>query len=265
MAETVYTAEQLRVIEHAGGHAVVAAVAGSGKTGTLIGRVRHLLRDHAPERIAVVMFNRDARVSFTRRFEKAVGGAPPEIRTFNSMGNKIVKRFVDQGLLPDAEIVEKDYARTRLAKDAFTTVFKQREGRDATPEKDLIEAFVGFIQLVKTDVEPPEGVFERGNYGRQAEGYPEAFHLFEHERQRRKIRFFEDQIYDPVRLMLRRPETQRFVADKVDHLIVDEAQDVTRFSTATSRAGQASCRATLLPIRHSAARPKPPGLRDRAQ
>ena len=43
-----------------------------GKTETLIGRVRHLLRDISPAHIAVVMFNRDAALSFRRRFEQAV-------------------------------------------------------------------------------------------------------------------------------------------------------------------------------------------------
>ncbi|WP_423811490.1 UvrD-helicase domain-containing protein [Pseudomonas aeruginosa] len=56
MSERTYTKEQLQVIEHAGAHAIVAAVAGSGKTETLIGRVRHLLRDISPAHIAVVMF-----------------------------------------------------------------------------------------------------------------------------------------------------------------------------------------------------------------
>ncbi|MGC3308149.1 UvrD-helicase domain-containing protein, partial [Pseudomonas aeruginosa] len=36
----------------------------------------------------------------------------------------------------------------------------------------------------------------------------------------------EDQLYDPVKLMLRQPATQRYVQNRVDHLIVDEAQDM---------------------------------------
>ncbi|MCF5092024.1 hypothetical protein GIW57_17870 [Stenotrophomonas sp. PA-6-5C] len=35
-------------------HAVVSAVAGSGKTETLVGRVRQLLKEHNPAQIAVV-------------------------------------------------------------------------------------------------------------------------------------------------------------------------------------------------------------------
>mgnify|MGYP000972669120 CR=1 FL=1 len=118
MGDTSYTSEQTRVIEHDGGHAVVAAVAGSGKTETLIGRVRHLLRDHNPNQIAVVMFNKDAAQSFRDRFAKVVRAPAPEIRTFNSMGNKIVNRFVELGLLPDAGIEEKEFRRTKIAKDS---------------------------------------------------------------------------------------------------------------------------------------------------
>lgn len=226
MAETTYTPEQHRVIEHAGGHAVVAAVAGSGKTETLVGRVRYLLREFDPNRIAVVMFNVDAKDAFRRRFERAVGGQAPEIRTFNSMGNKIVNYFVELGLLPEAEIVEKDYRRTKLAKDALATVFKKREGPDASPDKELIDTFVAFIGLVKADIRPVLEIFEERRYGRTADGFVEAFKLYERARLARKLRFFEDQLYDPVHLMLREPETQRYVANKMDHLIVDEAQDV---------------------------------------
>lgn len=235
MSEKKYTREQIAVIEHDGGHAVVAAVAGSGKTETLIGRVRHLLREHQAHQIIVVMFNRDARESFARRFEQAVRMTAPEIRTFNSMGNKIVQRFVQLGLLPPAEIVEKDYRRTNIARDVFTGVFKRLNGQDMTPDKELIDDFVSFILLVKSDIRSVEEVFESRKYGPLAAGYPAAFHLFESERKRQKIRFFEDQLYDPVKLMLAKPETQRYVADKVDHVIVDEAQDMNGIQVALLR------------------------------
>lgn len=226
MSERTYTKEQLQVIEHSGGHAVVAAVAGSGKTETLVGRVRHLLRDISPKHIAVVMFNKDAALSFRRRFEQAVQGTAPEIRTFNSMGNKIVNLLVQNGLLPEARIESKDHLRTRIAREAFTHVFKAINGSNVTPDKEQIDGFIAFLLLVKSGTSSPEDVFETRNYGSIAKGYPEAFHLFEGRRSQQKIRFFEDQLYDPVKLMMRRPATQRYVQNRVDHLIVDEAQDM---------------------------------------
>lgn len=226
MAERSYTPEQIKVIEHGEGHAVVSAVAGSGKTETLVGRVRQLLKEHTPAQIAVVMFNRDAREAFQKRCQKAIAGPAPEIRTFNSMGNKIVQRLVSQGLLPDAKIVEKDFQRAKIAAQVFTRVFKSINGDDAAPDKELIDEFISFILLVKSEVRSAEEVFDSRPYGKSALGFPDAFRLYEQQRIKMKIRFFEDQVYDPVKLLLRHPEYQRLIANKVDHLIVDEAQDV---------------------------------------
>ncbi|HGM4733112.1 TPA: UvrD-helicase domain-containing protein, partial [Pseudomonas aeruginosa] len=179
----------MQVIEHAGAHAIVAAVAGSGKTETLIGRVRHLLRDISPAHIAVVMFNRDAALSFRRRFEQAVQGTAPEIRTFNSMGNKIVNRLVQNGLLPEARIEPKDHLRTKIAKDAFTQVFKAINGSNVTPDKELIDGFIAFLLLVKSSTHSPEEVFETRQYGPITQGYVEAFRLYEEHRAQLKVRF----------------------------------------------------------------------------
>lgn len=226
MAERLYTQEQMRIIEHAGGHAVVSAVAGSGKTETLIGRIRHLLRTHQANQLAVVMFNTSAAESFRQRFQSVVGGAMPEIRTFNSMGNRIVNRFVELGHLPRASISDKDYQRFNMAKAALQGSSKSKldEGLDLT--KDDYDAFVAFISIVKSGVDSPEAVLSQGDYGERAKRFPEAFVLFEVERRRLKLRFFEDQLYDPVMAIRDNPDLQAIISNRVDHLIVDEAQDV---------------------------------------
>lgn len=230
-----YTPEQLQVIEHQTGHAVVSAVAGSGKTETLIGRVSHLLRQHSPARIAVVMFNRDAADSFRRRLEKRVSGQLPEIRTFNSMGHKIVARLIDKSLLPNAKLEEQEFVRTRMAREAFVQVYKRLNAYDEEPSKELIDGFASFVGLVKADTLSAQASFERGPYTNAAKGYPEAFQTYEKARAEAGIRFFEDQIYDPVMLLLKQPKLQRIVADKMDHLIVDEAQDMNGIQIALLR------------------------------
>ncbi|MCP1325678.1 UvrD-helicase domain-containing protein, partial [Halomonas sp. 707D4] len=53
------TDEQRAVVDHPGGHARVAAVAGAGKTTTMAARVLRLLEQGvAPRRMLVLMFNR---------------------------------------------------------------------------------------------------------------------------------------------------------------------------------------------------------------
>ena len=53
------TDEQLRIINHSGGHARVSAVAGSGKTTTMVARVEKLLQQGVSANlIMVLMFNK---------------------------------------------------------------------------------------------------------------------------------------------------------------------------------------------------------------
>ena len=61
------TSEQEAIVHHPlGSHARILAVAGSGKTTTMVHRVRYLVTDlnQDPGRIRVVMFNRKAREDF---------------------------------------------------------------------------------------------------------------------------------------------------------------------------------------------------------
>ena len=69
-----YTNEQTRVIEHGSGHAIVAAVAGSGKTHTMVGRIAHQLANGvSPKRILVLMFNKSAQEDFATRLAGVCG------------------------------------------------------------------------------------------------------------------------------------------------------------------------------------------------
>lgn len=235
MATRHFTTEQRRVIEHAGRHAVVSAVAGSGKTETLLGRLRFLLGETTADKIAVVMFNTDAAAGFRERFQKMAMGPAPEIRTFNSMGNKILNRLVQMGHLPSATVSDKDFQRRRLAKRALAEIFADLHGPDESPDEELIDEFVEFIHLVKSGIDHPQSVLEAGRYGQAANAFPEAFDRFEQIRTEASVRFFEDQLYEPVMAMLRNTELQRFVANRVDHLIVDEAQDMNRVQIELSK------------------------------
>lgn len=226
MSTVRYTPHQQKVITHTGRHAVVSAVAGSGKTQTLVARLNYLTRSVSLDRLAVVMFNREAAASFRRRYQAAAQGSIPEIRTFNSMGHKITNRLVQLGHLPAATISDKDFQRTKLAKQALFSAFQSQFGGDSEPDRELIDDFVAFIAHVKADTLGSEETFRRGRYQAAAIVFPEAFERYEAMRRDHKLRFFEDQLYDPVQCFLRHPETKQLVTNRIDHLIVDEAQDM---------------------------------------
>src|SRR5690554_8034888 len=89
------TQEQQSVITHQQGHARVRAVAGSGKTTTLVERVLHLLRQGVPaKRMLVVMYNRAAREDFMAKLQRRAQQIKttedlqlnlPDVRTFHSL------------------------------------------------------------------------------------------------------------------------------------------------------------------------------------
>ena len=79
------TDEQLRIINHSGGHARVSAVAGSGKTTTMVARVGQLLQQGVSANLVMVlMFNKSARDSFAEAMQNRLSSAGPlpDVRTF---------------------------------------------------------------------------------------------------------------------------------------------------------------------------------------
>ena len=225
------TPEQNAVILHEHGNALVAATAGSGKTFTMIQRILHLIRTGAnPTRITAVMFNKAAREDFSNRLRRSDERAGAvTVRTFNSMGQKLEHWLVQQGALQPAKLVTAQHVQDRLARAALSEVYHQSYGADAWPPRELVDQFSRFISYVKTDVIPADEMLERLElHGVDARLFPRAFELFEEERARQKLRFYADQIYDPVRLLLQRPDLAKKLHGRLSNLIVDESQDINR-------------------------------------
>lgn len=159
------TAEQLRVVRHNGQHARVSAVAGSGKTTTMIGRIGHLLASGVrPDEIMVLMFNRSARDAFEsvmrQRLGTQFGSNLPEIRTFHSLGHRLVQSFTRRGVLPEFQLVTEEYRLERLARQVATEAYRKEHETGWPPAED-IEEFLNFIDLVKSATDAPKKVFRR--------------------------------------------------------------------------------------------------------
>lgn len=150
-----YTAEQQKIINHdIAKHALVSAVAGSGKTQTLIARIEYLISNQvAPNKILVLMYNKSAQLDFATRLKKVLN---PEIaklvnvRTMHSLGNSFLQAFAKAGFVK-ADKILKEYEV-----DAIITKLLKTYQKEFNITKDIdnerIETFKNYISLLKSDL-----------------------------------------------------------------------------------------------------------------
>ncbi len=226
------TKEQQQIISHSGTHAKVSAVAGSGKTTTMVSRVKHLLAQGVPPgKLLILMFNKSARDSFAAKLEKLSRISHqkqkiPEVRTFHSLGLRLIKSFTKQGYLPHRVLQTEEFLAEKLAKSTIRLILEQGGGNEEWLSKENIENFITFIDLVKSDTQSAEKIFSNLNMEKRFDYFIHGFKLFEKQRKAQKIRFYADLIYEPVMAMLDNEKIGKWVGGHVDHIIVDEYQDI---------------------------------------
>ncbi|WP_281648324.1 ATP-dependent helicase [Parendozoicomonas sp. Alg238-R29] len=229
-SEKNWTDEQLSVIEHCGSHAIVTAVAGSGKTSTLVAHVlRQLERGQDPTRMLVLMFNRSAREDFQRKLTRSSHSnlTMPDIRTYHSMGLRLYQFFAKEGLLP--RWTGDPLSGPRMDFECWKILQRVAPGgmQDSLKanKSSWVSELTGFIDLVKSTTRTPELVFEEYEYDNRKKLLLEGYHAFESWRLEQCLITYADMLYQPVMLMLRQPELVQRVTNKMDLMLVDEYQD----------------------------------------
>jgi len=142
------TAEQKAIIEHPlGEHARVLAVAGSGKTSTMVERVIDLVtrRGVNPGSILVLMFNALARKQFKERLDANADRIPrpPEVHSFHSYSYGLVQEAISSGRLSAMEVWAEDKRErvVALVRAAMTNlVAAGRIGKDSVDAEEALDA-----------------------------------------------------------------------------------------------------------------------------
>lgn len=216
-ADVPLTDEQQAVVHHDPAlHATVLAVAGAGKTTAMVHRIRFLIGERGvPARaIRAVMFNRAARRDFEGKLA-AIGVRGVRVQTFNALGHAIVGWAGREGLCEPLTLLE-DWEELRLVEQAIRELRRAGEGEPIDAE-DALAA----IRSWKALLTPPDHA--------RCTGRPSLVEVYRgFERLRRKARrmTFDDQIGEAVRVIEGSPVAQRTLVDRLDHLIIDEFQDV---------------------------------------
>ena len=189
------TEEQQQIIEHPDGrHAVVLAVAGSGKTTTMAQRIKHLAdRGVRADEIRVLMFNREARDEFARKLDDLGMDKTyaAQVRTFHAAGLAAVRLFLPshkQGYGDNPE-----WQKDLHIKRAVEWVIEERKQHRDDPGDplDVAEAERS-IELWKGALIPPTYAGYSGRFG---DAYVAVYRRFEDERRRANALTFEDFTY----------------------------------------------------------------------
>ncbi|WP_251976474.1 ATP-dependent helicase [Salinicola avicenniae] len=225
------TPEQRAVVAHDSGHARVAAVAGAGKTTTLVRRVLHLLaRGENPRRLLVLMFNRAARDDFRDKLarEAPAGAVLPEVRTFHSIGHRLTQSLTRWGYLAPRQLLQADWQRERLLRQAVLQSLEggDAETRDAALDAERLEAFGQFCDLVKAEMTVPAALFERLDLGGNERHFIDAFEIAESLLEASGAMTYADLLYRPLRCLEQEPAARQRVQGYLAHVIVDEYQDI---------------------------------------
>ena len=187
------TDEQLRIINHSGGHARVSAVAGSGKTTTMVARVGKLLEQGVSgNRIMVLMFNKSARDSFALAMQHRLSSSAsqlPEVRTFHSLGMRLVNSFTRRGALPGYRLVTEEYLQEKLARQVANEKYREEHENEGWLAGDEVEEFLAFIDLVKSTITGPAEVFKKLDLSSRYSYFIRAYELFEKVRRERRHSF----------------------------------------------------------------------------
>ncbi|MDD3024290.1 MAG: ATP-dependent helicase [Syntrophomonadaceae bacterium] len=224
--------EQRAVVVHKNGHAIVSAVAGSGKTLTLVHRILFLLNKGADhKRILVVMYNRDIKEIFQNRLAIACeqyGFTPPEVLTYHGLGLRIYNKLIQENKLSATVHLNGSDLRFRhlLIRALEQAGEESDEGDFASDSNEFLTEFSDLITRWKSDLLQPAEVISSIDFEYINIVFKRAYRYFEDLRLEEGFRTFSDMIYDPAIAIREDDGIGDWVGNRYDYILIDEYQDI---------------------------------------
>ncbi len=211
---------QAQAVSHRDGPCLVLAGPGSGKTLTIVNRIKYLIEQCKvrPEEILVVTFTRFAAQEMKSRLCSLMGrpSIPVTAGTFHGVFYGILRctyRMNGQNILSEEE-------KYQILRDAAG-----RQETEAVDEEDFIADLAAEISRIKNNrLKLEEYVSEKCG----AETFRDIYRAYEEERKRRRKIDFDDMLVLCCDLLSSRPEVLRGWQKKFRYILIDEFQDINR-------------------------------------
>jgi len=225
-------AQQREAVTYGDGPLLVVAGAGSGKTRTLAYRVAHLIsRGVAPERIMLLTFTRRAAREMLSRAASVLGDKNAAVTaevwggTFHATANRLLRIYGKAlNLAPEFTIMDQSDAEDMIEVIRHRCIEKQNKGR--FPRKGTLLGIYSrrmnsgedLATIVKTWYPWCE---------RWMEECKQIFREYVTLKQQRSILDYDDLLVY-WKYLVTESDAARQIADRFDHVLVDEYQDTNR-------------------------------------
>ena len=211
---------QAQAIQHTDGPCLVLAGPGSGKTLTIVNRVKYLIEKQKvrPEEILVVTFTRFAAAEMKSRLCLVMGkrDLPVTVGTFHGIYYGILKwayRMNQENILSETE-------KYQILRGVIN-----KERMEIFDEEDFIQDIVAEIGKVKNNRIPlEEFVSEKCS----ADAFRNIYRNYERHRKELKKIDFDDMLVLCYELFRARPDVLAQWQKKFRYVLIDEFQDINR-------------------------------------
>lgn len=231
------TDEQLSIVAHNQGSALVFAVAGAGKTTALVHRLERLVRERVfdPRKILATSFSRMAVEDLKRSLARWPHTQAVQVSTLHALGFRIVRKAASEGLLrlvdkeegSEHALLQRSLKRARDLKLPWVAELENLEAEDFL---SYVGACKGNLQYADLEAAalPPEalGVASQAKAPGELEWYLELYKLLERVRQEEGWLTFDDMLMTGWELLVRHPVMLKTVQNAFQAVLVDEFQDV---------------------------------------
>ena len=237
---------QLEAVTHSGGHCLVLAGAGSGKTRVLTHRIAWLIAEHGidPGQICAVTFTNKAAAEMRRRVRSLLGPGEGEawLSTFHSMGLRLLREWSQEAFLgasvPDAAPLGAAAGNggawlpppgfAVYNRDASLAVWKQCQSalRISARDHDPGRMFGRCSRAVSGLEDPASWDAHNQSWDRKIAG--RVWKQYRTAMRAAGAVDFDDLLVLPLHLMAQDPGLRARTAGRFRQLLVDEYQDTNR-------------------------------------
>lgn len=212
---------QLAAATFSGGHALVLAGAGCGKTKTIIARCEHLIANGTPaSRIYVLTFTRKSAAEITSRVSAKLGSASKELRasTFHAFCMALIHQYPQAFGCQGYTVIDRD------DQEDLMKAIRGNSKSDGLPTASGITDIYSFARNTRCKLSEAIARADE-NHLSHKETIAAILRRYEDRKRQRKYLDYDD-ILDVVATQLRdSPQTHGTIAKRYAHILVDEFQD----------------------------------------